>query len=87
MNFTVFWSEEAESRLAHEWLIAPDRRIVTEAADRVDALLRHNAHEVGESRSENRRIIIEPPLGVVFSVDVEAREVLVLELWRYELHK
>jgi hypothetical protein len=57
MTFDVLWSEDAESRLAHEWLIAPNRRVVTEAADRVDALLRHNAHEVGESRSEDQRII------------------------------
>jgi plasmid stabilization system protein ParE len=66
MSFTVFWSEDAESRLANEWLIAQNRRRVTAAADRVDALLQHNAQEVGESRSENRRIVHEPPLGVVF---------------------
>jgi len=86
MNFTVLWSAEAESRLATAWLLATDRRIVSQAADRVDRLLRKDAHEVGESRPENRRIIYEPPLGVVFTVDLENRNVLVLDLWRFDMH-
>jgi hypothetical protein len=86
MNFTVFWSEEAESRLAYEWLISTDRHRLSTAADRVDVVLRRDAHIVGESRSENRRIVHEPPLGIVFSVDLENRKVLVLDLWCYGLH-
>jgi hypothetical protein len=83
MNYSVHWSEEAESRLANAWLMASDRRKVTEAAGRVDARLQQDAHEVGESREGSRRIVHERPLGVVFTVDQNSRMVLVLDLWVY----
>jgi hypothetical protein len=86
MNFTVSWSAEAEARLAQAWLSATDRHVISEVANRIDSILQRDAHDIGESRVENRRILHEPPLGVVFSVDVENRRVLVLDLWRYGLH-
>jgi hypothetical protein len=81
MRFTVLWSEESESRLANAWLLAADRKSVADAADRIDTLLKNDAHQVGESREGRRRIIHESPLGAVFSVDVGERKVLVLDIW------
>lgn len=86
MNFQVLWSAEAESRLAHVWLLAPNRHQVTAAAAKIDELLKRDADDVGESRPGGRRIVHEPPLGVVFSVDVEKKRVLVLDLWYYDVH-
>ncbi len=83
MKYTVLWSEEAEARLANAWLLAADRESVTVAADQIDAKLKNDALEVGESRDGGRRIVHESPLGVVFSVDVENRKVLVLDMWVY----
>lgn len=84
MTFTVLWSLNAESRLANVWLHAPDRRAVSAAADAIDRLLRNNAQDAGESREGNRRIIHEPPLGVIVSVSIPEQIVLVLDVWRYE---
>jgi hypothetical protein len=83
MKFIVLWSDEAEARLANAWLLAADRKRVSDAADRIDAMLRVDAHQVGESRAARRRIIHESPLGVVFSVDEDNRKVLVLDIWVY----
>jgi hypothetical protein len=86
MNFEVLWSAEAESRLANAWLLAPNRHQVTEAAARIDEMLRRDPEDIGESRPGGRRIVHEPPLGLVFSVDVENQRVLVLDLWCYDVH-
>jgi hypothetical protein len=63
-----------------------DRRAIGRAADKVDRLLHRDAQTVGESRSGHRRIIHEPPLGIIFSVHEEDRTVVVLDVWRYSLH-
>ena len=84
MTFTVTWSGNAESRLARLWTNAPNRNAVTNAANAIDAILRTDAQNVGESRTDNRRIVHEPPLGVIFSVSVHDRKVTVLDVWRYE---
>ncbi len=60
MNFTVSWSEEAESRLAQAWLSATDRHVISEVANRIDSMLQRDAQDIGESRAENRRILHEP---------------------------
>ena len=83
MKYTVVWSAEAEARLAEIWLSAPDRKAVSKLAARIDALLRDDAHMVGESREGSRRIVLEPPLGAAFSVNQDDRFVLVLEIWLY----
>ncbi len=83
MNFTVHWSPYPESKLTEIWTHAPDRPQITEAADKIDQRLALDAQAIGESRSGNRRILHEPPLGVIFSVNVDDRTVLVLDVWRY----
>ena len=84
MNFSVPWSRHAETRLARLWLQSSDRVGVTRAAAEIDERLRRDASNVGESRFDDCRITHVAPLGAVFSVDVDNRAVLVLDVWRYE---
>jgi hypothetical protein len=84
MKFTVLWTASAQSRLAAIWLQASDRAAVTKAARAIDVALRLDAQHLGESRAGRRRIAHETPLGAIFSVNVSARAVLVLDVWRYE---
>jgi hypothetical protein len=67
MRYTVTWRRAALNQLAIIWMNALDRQAVTDAADALDALLRIDAHLVGESRSGNTRVLAETPLVVCFS--------------------
>jgi plasmid stabilization system protein ParE len=82
MMFAVEWSRTAENQLAEVWSHASDRNLVTAAVQRIDEALRLNPETCGESRDWGRRILIEPPLAVTFSVDSMNRSVLVLYSWR-----
>jgi len=84
MNFQVHWVSEAEDELAAIWLNAGDRNAVTEAAHRIDRTLQTHPEEAGESRSEERRVLLEAPLGVTFTVSRLDRTVLVLAVWQFE---
>jgi hypothetical protein len=68
MRYTLIWKPAVEQRLAQIWTAAADRRAVTEAADKIDEVLRTRPLAVGESRDEGRRILIEEPLVVVYRV-------------------
>jgi hypothetical protein len=78
MRYTLIWKPAVEQRLAQIWTEAADRRAVTEAADKIDEVLRTHPLAVGESRDEGRRILIEEPLVVVYRVLEEDRLVRVV---------
>jgi mRNA-degrading endonuclease RelE of RelBE toxin-antitoxin system len=84
MTYTVLWVPQAEQRLAALWLSAPDREAVTTAAHRIDQQLRSNPEDQGEARSVGQRVLIDPPLGVIFQVQPEDRVVYVLTVWRFD---
>jgi hypothetical protein len=84
MNFQVLWDPDAEEELAAIWLGARDRNAITAAAHRIDSSLRVNPEDAGESRAEQQRVLLEPPLGVTFEVSPEDRTVLVLTVWQFE---
>ncbi len=83
MNFTVVWKPEAERRLATIWTDAEDRAAIARAADAIDSALAIDPEGVGESRSSARRILLEPPLGVIYRLSTEDRMVIVLTVWSY----
>ena len=60
------------------------RRKVTAAAHRIDQRLRRNPETAGESREQGRRILLEPPLGVLFRVEPDDLIVHVLTVWRFD---
>jgi hypothetical protein len=51
------------------------------AFDEIERLLSQDADTQGESRDKDRRILIVPPLGVIFRADPEIGEVLILAAW------
>lgn len=81
MRYTVIWLPDAEQELAAIWLAAMDRRVVTQTAHTIDLLLRHDPDTQGESREEDRRILIALPLCVVFRVLEQGRRVEVIHVW------
>ena len=80
MKYAVIWLPDAEQELAAIWLAATDRRVVTRTAYTIDSLLRHDPSSQGESREEDRRILIALPLCVVFRVLEQAHRVEVIHV-------
>ncbi len=80
MNFTVTWSQSAKTELASIWINSAKRGAVTEAAAEIDRLLALDPTSSGESRDQNLRILIVPPLVVVYATFLDDRLVSVLQV-------
>lgn len=80
MRFTVVWKPQAKNRLSEIWIDASDRPAVSMGANTIDSLLKSTPLEHGESRSGNQRIVIVPPLAVIYEVHIEDRRVDVLSV-------
>ena len=65
------------------WLNHPDRNEVTRAAHRIDMLLGRDPANQGEDRPNNRRIMFESPLVVVYRIDEANRRVIVSHCRQY----
>jgi plasmid stabilization system protein ParE len=83
MRYTVLWKPAAEQELASIWMNASDRDNITAAANRIDRLLHSDAESRGESRSAGMRVLVVPPLGVLFTVEPDDRVVSVGTVWRF----
>ena len=85
MKFSVSWNTVAEKDLTNLWLDHPQlQREITEAANRVDSLLRVAPEIAGESRVGAVRILVVDPLLVEFNVyaaDLRVN-VVAISLWR-----
>jgi hypothetical protein len=79
-NYTLSWKPWAELLLADIWINTDDRPAVTDAANRIDFLLRTDPQTHGESRSGTRRILVVPPLTVAYEVVEQDRRVDVLSV-------
>jgi hypothetical protein len=79
MRFQVEWARTVEAELARLYLLHGN--LVTDAANRIDAQLRRNPGEAGESRGGALRVLLDEPLGVEFRVFVEDRRVRVVRVW------
>jgi hypothetical protein len=83
MSYTVVWMPEAESQLARIWLNSRLRNAIQEAADRIDAELRSNPHDCGESRDIGRRVMYVGPVGALFEINESSHQVRVLSVWSF----
>jgi plasmid stabilization system protein ParE len=83
MNFTVVWTKEAMDDLTEIWTQSSDRKAVTTASDRIDALLRRNPLGVGKSMVDDGRMLFEVPLAVTFRVSDVDRLVTVNFVCRF----
>ena len=85
MRYKVIWTTTAEAALASLWLDAANRSRIRVAADAIDRALKIDAPTCGESRENDRRILIVPPLAVKFRVIEPDAQVRVLEVWTFEV--
>ena len=84
MIYTVIWKPFAERVLADIWISSSDRQAVQCTADAIDAALRTTPYPVGESRANNERVVIAPPLAVRYAVFEADRIIEVYAVWRVD---
>ena len=84
MNWTVVWTTSSQNHLATVWMDAADQQAVTLAANAIDSILKQDPYSLSESRSDNTRIMVVPPLGVAFDVSDLDCLVTVWSVWRFE---
>ncbi len=68
IRYTVVWHENAQDELARLWMEASDRRAITAAADVIDKHLSGDAPDRGAVAEGSTRVLIVPPLRVLFFV-------------------
>jgi hypothetical protein len=64
-------------------LYASDKQFVADAANEIDRLLRIDPFGCSEERDYGRRILTVAPLGVIFRVNPDDRQVRVIAVWRF----
>ena len=78
MSYSVVWTPSAENDLAAAWVASPDHNGITTAAEQIEARLRVDPLRTGESRESNvSRVVILPPLAVLFEVVEDDKRVFV----------
>ncbi len=79
-RFTVVWTDEALEELSRIWIATAERASIAEAVQRIDHVLMHRATDVGLEFYADRLLVI-PPLAVVFSVSDADLLVRVSAVW------
>jgi hypothetical protein len=71
--------------LQHIWVAAPSdlRDSILKAWHQIDDTLARDPEDLGESRDEGMRIWFEAPLGILFKVAVEKKQVRLLQVWTF----
>lgn len=72
-RFTVVWPQEIQNRLAELWIDSPHRDRVTWAAAEIDRLLTNDPFDRSVEYREGSRILIVPPLRILFVVREDDR--------------
>jgi hypothetical protein len=67
-RYTVVWLRSEEDRLAEIWLNSQNRAEVSAASHTIDAELAADAGRKGMSVADNVRLLVVPPLAVIFEV-------------------
>lgn len=81
MNYRVDWTDEAEQKLAAQWMASNDRAAVTAAARRIEQRLGLDPLTQGEARNDfDVRILFDGPLGVVYRVEVITKVVIIVSV-------
>ena len=81
MRFTVTWLSVAESRLITLWMQAPDQQQFTEAANRIEKVLRDDP-EGASTPLGKLNVYIDDPLAVLFHISPDDRIVRVIDVRR-----
>jgi hypothetical protein len=83
--FRVRWKKSALDEMATHWTASDSthRQAITKEVHAIDGRLQLDPNGQGESRPNGRRILFEPPVGVLFRIRPDLNVVQVLQFWCY----
>ena len=82
MKWTVVWKSDALNDLSELWIESLDREGSTASSHLIDQILKMSPLTAGESREDNRRVLIVPPLAVTYQVSTDDFMVIVGAAWQ-----
>ena len=81
MKFSGVWSDDAMDDLMRIWMAAPDQNQLARVVNQLEQQFALNPLDVGESREDDwQRIVVEPPVGILFDVTPPDRIVRVIHI-------
>ena len=81
MKYEVSWDPDAFRSLMRAFVAANQPQSAVHAFDEIERILSVDAETQGESRDKDRRILIVPPIGVIFRARHDTGQVLILDAW------
>jgi hypothetical protein len=81
MKYTVVTVPVADHQLADIWLRVPNRQQVADAFNRIELLLKHDAHLLGREHPDGWRAFVVPPLAITFRVSEDDRLVTIMSVF------
>ena len=82
--WTVTYRPSAKARRATLWLNAGNRQAIADAANAIERQLASDPFNAGESREGSKRVLIEPPLAVLYDVSEQDRTVSVWSVLKWD---
>jgi len=80
MKYTVASTAVADYQLADIWLEVSNRQQVSDAFDRIEASLKHDAHLQGCEHPDGWRVLAVSPIVIAFRVSEADRLVTILSV-------
>lgn len=81
MKYRIAWDPDAFRNLRRKSNAAGKPHAATLAFEAIETALSTNAHRCGESREGDQRILLVPPIGIIFEARQQAREAMILDAW------
>jgi hypothetical protein len=83
--YHVHWGQDALNDLTTLWVQADSarRQAITEAAYEIERRLQRDPENEGESRGNDDRILLVPPLGLFYYVEAQFSFVRIYQVWAY----
>ena len=81
MRYRVSWDRDAFRAPVRAWNEANQPEAGLRAFDEIERILGVDADRQGESRPGDRRILIVPPIGVIFHAQAETGDATILDAW------
>lgn len=68
MKYTVTWTDEASDQLCELFMAVPNRSELSRVVNAIERHLALRPDEVGESRDEDLRVVMESHIGILFEI-------------------
>ena len=81
MKYRVSWDPDAFRDLLRQWNTAGRPDAATRAFEAIEIELSTDADRCGESREGIQRILLLPPIGVIFEARQDVGEAFIIDAW------